>query len=216
MTTTQQLRSLITDQARWGIAHTTAIHYAEVRPIPLETYKRHQLPVTTDCSGWVTCCYYAAGAPDPNGLGYNGAGFTGTLLDHLRPITLAKAQPGDLVVFGSHPGLHVVMVLEATGSNPLVGSHGSEAGPIAIAFEAEHRGFPGVPFTVLEGLPTDTPRQRRRRRWVVHNGRGEILAHGRTKRAADRRVTAYAFRNRKRWQETTTVVYHRRHHHAQD
>ena len=208
--TDAQLRAQIVDQARWGIAHQPAIHYAEIRPIPLEQYKHHQLPLTTDCSGWVTCCNYAAGAPDPNGLGYNGAGFTGTLLDHLETINLRDAKVADLVVFGAHPGNHVVIILEGAGeSNPLVGSHGNEAGPVAISLQAEARGFPGQPITVLRNLTGGAPVPRRRR-WVVHDGRGTILAHGRTKRAADRRVMLYAIRNRARWRATRTVIYHRR------
>ena len=37
------------------------------------------LPLTTGCSGFVTICFYEAGAPDPNGLDYSGLGYTGTL-----------------------------------------------------------------------------------------------------------------------------------------
>ena len=35
------------------------------------------LPLTTDCSGFVTVCYFLAGAPDPNGLDYSGEGLGG-------------------------------------------------------------------------------------------------------------------------------------------
>lgn len=92
------------------------------------------LPLTTDCSGFVTLCYYLAGAPDPNGLGYAGQGWTGTLLDHLPPAALPR--PGDIVVFGAYPGRHCALLLEP-GDDPLLASHGQERGPLAIRLGAE-------------------------------------------------------------------------------
>jgi cell wall-associated NlpC family hydrolase len=105
--------------ARWGIANEPRIHYGEARPFPLTRL----LPLTTDCSGFVTLCYYLAGAPDPNGLGYNGQGWTGTLLGHLGPTVFLL--PGDIVVWGEYPGHHCALVLEA-GDDPLMCSHGRE------------------------------------------------------------------------------------------
>jgi cell wall-associated NlpC family hydrolase len=96
------------------------------------------LPLTTDCSGFVTLCYFLAGAPDPNGLHYSGAGYTGTLLGHLTHVTAAKAREGDLVVWGVYPGRHCAVVLEE-GDDPLLASHGSERGPIAIRYSDECR-----------------------------------------------------------------------------
>jgi cell wall-associated NlpC family hydrolase len=124
------LREKIVAAARWGIGNEPRIHYGEVRPMPLA----RSLPLTTDCSGFVTLCYYLAGAPDPNGLGYDGQGWTGTLLDHL-PAT-AVVRRGDLVVFGAYPGRHCALVLEP-GDDPLLASHGMERGPVAIRFSAE-------------------------------------------------------------------------------
>jgi hypothetical protein len=116
--------------ARWGIANEPRIHYGEVRPFPLE----RTLPLTTDCSGFVTLCYFLGGAPDPNGLGYSGRGFTGTLLRHLHETENPRA--GDLVVWGAYPGHHVALVLEP-GVDPLLCSHGAERGPVAIRFSEE-------------------------------------------------------------------------------
>jgi len=172
------VRTLITAEASWGIQHTAGIHYRETRPMPLGDYKAHKLPLTTDCSGWVTCCYYAAGAPDPNGLGYTGQGYTGTLLDHLPVIGLADAQAGDLVVFGARPGLHVVMLLEAgkaNGANPAVGSHGTEAGPDRTSLAAERSYFTGHPMTVLRGVPANLPAPAPST-WEVRDHAGELLA----------------------------------------
>lgn len=81
-----------------------------------------------DCSSSFTGCYYVAGAPDPNGFGYNGFGYTGTLAKHGTPVGLSKAKPGDSVLYGEGwPFQHVAMYL---GKN-LVWSHGSEGGPYA-------------------------------------------------------------------------------------
>jgi cell wall-associated NlpC family hydrolase len=126
------VRQKIVAAARWGIAHEPRIHYGEVRPMPLD----QTLPLTTDCSGFVTLCYYLAGAPDPNGRGYDGSGYTGTMLDHLAPIAPDEARRGDLVVWGAYPGRHVALVLEP-GDDPLLASHGAERGPLAVRFSDE-------------------------------------------------------------------------------
>ena len=128
------LREKIVTAARWGIEHEPQIHYGETRPIPLA----RRLPLTTDCSGFVTLCYYLAGAPDPNGNGYSGYGWTGTLLHHLRAIGPVDVRRGDIVVWGAYPGRHCAIVLEAD-DDPLLASHGMERGPIAIRFSAECR-----------------------------------------------------------------------------
>jgi cell wall-associated NlpC family hydrolase len=133
------VRQKIVAAARWGIAHEPRIHYGQVRPFPLG----RALPLTTDCSGFVTLCCYLAGAPDPNGNGYDGYGWTGTLLSHLDAVDAEDALPGDIVVWGRYPGRHCAVVLEA-GDDPLLCSHGSERGPIEIRFSAESRYQPAA------------------------------------------------------------------------
>jgi cell wall-associated NlpC family hydrolase len=133
------VREKIVAAARWGIANEPRIHYGEIRPMPLA----RELPLTTDCSGFVTLCYFLGGAPDPNGLDYSGAGWTGTLLRHLEPIGPEDARRADLVVWGAYPGHHVALVLER-GEDPLLCSHGSERGPIAIRFSDECRYQPAL------------------------------------------------------------------------
>src|SRR3954465_2556128 len=96
------VREEIVGVARWGVRNEARIHYAQVRPMPL----RRELPLTTDCSGFVTLCYFLAGAADPNGLGYIGQGYTGTLLRHMRHVARAEVRQGDLVVWGRYPGRH--------------------------------------------------------------------------------------------------------------
>jgi cell wall-associated NlpC family hydrolase len=126
------IRQRIVAAARWGIANEPRIHYGEARPFPLA----RRLPLTTDCSGFVTLCYFLASAPDPNGLGYSGEGWTGTLLRHLEPTDELRA--GDVVVWGAYPGHHCAIVLEP-GDDPLMCSHGWEGGPLAIRYSDECR-----------------------------------------------------------------------------
>src|SRR5882672_7041378 len=139
------VRDEIVGVALWGVRNEPRIHYAAVRPIPL----RRALPLATDCSGFATLCYFLAGAPDPNGLGYIGQGYTGTLLRHLPHIGAAAVQEGDIVVWGRYPGRHCAVVLEP-GADPLLASHGSEAGPVEIRFSAEQRAHDGEPATWLD------------------------------------------------------------------
>jgi hypothetical protein len=132
--------------AQWGVGHEGQIHYRQSRPIDGIGHP-HKLPLYTDCSGFVTLCYNWARAPDPNGLGYNGYGYTGTLLNHLAHIPRGQVGPGDLVVFGSGSGHHVV-IISGSGSDPEVVSHGQENGPKALRLSAELQAV-GGPATFL-------------------------------------------------------------------
>jgi hypothetical protein len=134
------VRAQIVAAARWGITNTAAIHYSMgadrddwLARLPKQL---KQLPLTTDCSGFFTWCYRVAGAPDPNGLGYKALGFTGTLMGHGRQISRLEVKPGDAVIWGAYPGVHVAMAL-ARGGDVLM-SHGQEAGPLLISFDSEN------------------------------------------------------------------------------
>lgn len=135
-------------QYHWAVNNQPSIHYAQIRPHPLQKWKSHTTPLTTDCSGAVTCAAFAAGLPDPNGRGYDGQGFTGTLLDHLQHISRAIIRPGDLCVFGGGDGDHVAAVTEVH-ADPLLFSHGYEGAPIFILFSTEARYHWGDPVTWL-------------------------------------------------------------------
>ena len=91
---------------------------------------------------------HVCGLHDPNGFGYDGTGYTGTLLHHLPHYTdPRKAKVGALVVFGPGSGDHVCMVRHV-GSDPVLFSHGSERGPIYIHLTAEQR-YQRKPTTFL-------------------------------------------------------------------
>lgn len=130
-----EIRKKIVANALWGVRHESEIHYEEHRPIDGIGHP-HKLPLKTDCSGFATDCYNWAGAADPNGFGYNGLGYTGTLLNHMQRIRRSDAEPGDLVVFGPGTGEHVVVIV-GDGADPMIVSHGQERGPLKMKLNEE-------------------------------------------------------------------------------
>lgn len=150
-------RTLIVQFCGWGCAHQPEIHYAETRPIPLDSPGvLPKLPFTTDCSGFATMAYRYAGAPDPNGNAYNGQGYTGTLLAKGKRIGIDKVRPGDVVIYGcksiltGHHAAVVTTVHAHTYDGILTASHGGESGPFSISVATEARyqpdGLAGVVF----------------------------------------------------------------------
>jgi hypothetical protein len=132
------------------------IHYAQRRPMRTIHFSEQQLvsllnhggAITMDCSEAVTCLCKWAGLHDPNGFHYNGSGYTGTLLANLRHYSdPSAAQVGALVVYGPGGGHHVSMVMEP-GHDPLLWSHGREAGPNTIRLSTQRRQQP-APATFL-------------------------------------------------------------------
>jgi hypothetical protein len=111
------------------------------------------LPWYTDCSEFVTTVYHWAGAPDPNGFGFNGYGFTGSMLDHVVTIPLFQVKRGDVVIWGYPPGHHTAVFVEDGGTDPLIVSHGSEAGPLLLRLSQENLAQGGRPMTFKRYLP---------------------------------------------------------------
>jgi len=90
-----------------------------------------------DCSSYVTGCFHIAGAPDPNGLHYNGEGYTGTLGEHGRRV--AKPFPGDIVLYPSAkaprwPWGHTALAIGDDVGKPATRclSHGREGDPLIL------------------------------------------------------------------------------------
>lgn len=84
-----------------------------------------RFPRYEDCSSFATWCYWAAGGPDPNGLNYNGQGYTGTQIGH--GVECRNPRPGDLIFYGpSHSSINHVAIYVGNGN---VVSHGQESGP---------------------------------------------------------------------------------------
>lgn len=136
--TTDQQRAAMRYVMEFLYTHRNRVHYAEVRPMKtagiktmFELKQAVAAPggITMDCSESVTLICKLAGLADPNGLNYDGQGFTGTLLDHLPHYdNPGAAKVGALCVFGPGTGTHVAMVYER-GPDPLLWTHGEEADP---------------------------------------------------------------------------------------
>ena len=77
-----------------------------------------------DCSSSVTGISWEAKIPDPNHLGYNGQGYTGSL--SVNGFRVQVPTPGSLGFYGAFwPYHHVVMCVSTRGATPLVFSWGS-------------------------------------------------------------------------------------------
>lgn len=135
------------------------VHYAQVRPMVTRSIKtlvqlhnavNSRAGLTMDCSESVTLLCKLAGLNDPNGLGYNGAGNTETMLHHLPHYYNAKsAGVGALVVFGTgHLSTEHVCMVRRPGADPLLWSHGQERGPILLPLSVEKR-YHVPPYTFL-------------------------------------------------------------------
>jgi len=120
--------------------------YDPIRPMPASILEG-PYPIKTDCSGYATLTYKAAGLNDPNGLGYSGAGYTGTLEAKGRRVS--TPSPGDLA-FWSDPD-HVG-VCDGHGN---VYEFGAPPGPVKTPISQEntyHAGFVGY-RSYITGTP---------------------------------------------------------------
>lgn len=160
MATTPQ-RAHMAALMRWLIDHEPQVHYGQRRPMKTAAIREQQLAdlfasggsIIMDCSETVTLICRLAGLADPNGQGYDGSGYTGTMLATLPHYQdPRRAATGALVVFGPGAGDHVCMVLEP-GADPLLFSHGQERGPLTVSLSVE-RGYhrPPVTFLNVSGL----------------------------------------------------------------
>ena len=125
-------RERIVAAALFGSRHRGAIHYTQSGLRMYGVKNKVRIPRVTpyeDCSSFSTWCYWHAGVKDPNGLGYSGWGYTGTLARNGRAVSAPK--PGDLIFYGSAPNFSHVAVYIGNG---LCVSHGSERGPIVVSY----------------------------------------------------------------------------------
>jgi hypothetical protein len=160
MTTKQvDTRAAMVAWANWFVqpANKKGVTYTE-GPERMDFLKspRGHIPYSTDCSGFVTMVCWCAGTDDPNGLGYDGEGYTGTLLSHelhvamwaknAKGITYDELIPGDLVVYGPGTGWHVGFIVEVHGPDVLTVSMGEQGDPSYVWMKeptnVPSRGFP--------------------------------------------------------------------------
>jgi hypothetical protein len=128
------IRNQIVKWAQWGINHHARFNYTEgpqrMSHVGKAPFKHWLGSIYCDCSAWVTYCYAWAGGEDPNGLNFDGEGYTGTLMKHGSRINVGQCLPGDVVVFGPVPGVHTALIIEA-GNDPLTSSMGEQGQPAA-------------------------------------------------------------------------------------
>lgn len=121
-------RNQIVKWAKWAVENRGRFVYTQDGRRMSCVHNPNAPTIYADCSAFVTYCYSWAGAPDPNGNGYNGYGYTGTLLAHGTPIGASQARPGDVVVYGPGTGWHTALIVEG-GADPLTVSHGGQGDP---------------------------------------------------------------------------------------
>jgi hypothetical protein len=113
------IRNVIEATALFYYNYRFNIPYAQERPMEgvLAHVKPPNYPKRMDCSETATMCYYVAGAPDPNGQGYNGWGNTWFQESHGHAVKY-PGEKGDLVLYNGHVSIRV-------GTGELVVSMGS-------------------------------------------------------------------------------------------
>jgi cell wall-associated NlpC family hydrolase len=139
------IRQQIAAAAFCGYNNRESVHYTQgsqrmegVR----EELHPPKFPHFEDCSSFVTWCYFAAGAPDPNGRGYDGTGFSGTLVQHGKQAS--DPAMGDIAFYGhSHTDINHVTVCVGNGR---VVSHGQESGPMLYPLNYNRGSSGGLQF----------------------------------------------------------------------
>lgn len=127
----------IVDAGQWGADHEPQIGYSQWWNFRTAWLKRPkwQLPMKADCSAFVSWCHWVVDAPNPGGGDWSkiqdteGLAANGTEIFHRSE--LRRANLCILGLDGPHPKQHVVMIVDVSNYlNPLVVSHGREAGPV--------------------------------------------------------------------------------------
>ncbi len=136
--TIADVRAELAAYCRDCLANAGRIHYEQVRPIGCFGVAPSS-GFTTDCSGHATCAFYwprkvtGVAVPDPNHRGFDGYGYTGTLI--ANPTASSPYQIGDLAIYGpsTSSSSHVATCyVEGSEANALWLSHGSEDAPYSV------------------------------------------------------------------------------------
>jgi peptidoglycan hydrolase-like protein with peptidoglycan-binding domain len=135
-------RQQIVHAAYIGYKNRDRIHYTQSNERMQGVTKNirpPKFPTQEDCSSFVTWCYFVAGAPDPNGNGYNGTGYTGDQIGQGKETQ--EPRPGDLVFYGrSHGDINHVTLFVGNGQ---VISHGQETGPMLYPIDYSRGAYGG-------------------------------------------------------------------------
>jgi hypothetical protein len=150
----ETVRASLRDLMRATVRQERLWHYEQTRPVNTDVATLHT-PVYTDCSGGIILLCRWAGAPNPSGTGAWGWGNSQSFYEYLPHVPADAARSGDIVVFGKVDGeQHAAFVYQA-GADPLLWSHGQEAGPLFVRLSAELRAHAGCKATFLRLLPPD-------------------------------------------------------------
>jgi hypothetical protein len=154
---TQDQRDQAVSVCRLLNQYAEAYGYIEERPMPTRHLTidslRHALlyagGAEDDCSGTVTLIARLSGWKDPNGLDYNGDGYTGTMFDYLQHMSSVEdLHKGGLIIYSSGgKTVHVVMVVQQNGTDPEIYSHGSHARSAIWSLGTEDAYHPGASKT---------------------------------------------------------------------
>lgn len=93
-----KIRKEIVDAWAYWTEHKSITYYIQRRPMRL--IEPPQLISGADCSEFFTIGHWAGGAVDPNGRGYDGEGYTGTLMGHGTKCRLDELDAGDAIMYG--------------------------------------------------------------------------------------------------------------------
>lgn len=144
----KKVRKLMQDYLLACERYESSKHYSQHRPMT-----HLGLPATAtweaDCSGYATGTFYRAKQllklpiEDPNGLGFSGWGYTGTLLSHNfhHRIPLDRYfYVGDMGLYGPASSTRHVVICRKPGriGQAVWSSFGSERGPNAVMLTYRH------------------------------------------------------------------------------
>lgn len=133
------VKAAITDYCKRTVKVEPTWHYSQARPMT-HLGRDPDGGGTCDCSGHSTGAYFWArkvtgvAVPDPNHCGYNGSGYTGTLVNNPK-VTDGQYQVGDLAIYGDSPyhTTHVcTCVKDGDRSSSQWCSMGSERAPYMV------------------------------------------------------------------------------------
>lgn len=138
----KQARSLMASYLLRATRTNASKHYSQRRPMT-HLFQSPDQEWTADCSGYVTGAFAWAErftkftVEDPNGLGYTGWGFTGTLLSHNFRHQVPEGRTyfvGDIALYGPASRTKHTVICRKGGnaSTSVWSSHGSEAGPYDV------------------------------------------------------------------------------------
>ena len=108
--------------------------YLEVRPLVVAWpgYGNAELPVKADCSWFVKCLFWRAGARSPMKDNYGPDGNSVTLYECGKKITLSELRGGDVATFGPNGETHAAVIV-VTDADPICVSDGRPGAPEIVS-----------------------------------------------------------------------------------